>query len=152
MELNQWIAELTDDTAQDIAKKAGLPKRTVQHQLNTGRMSLENIIKISVAYHRHPMRALIEWGIVDEAWASVPDIEAALRLASEDQLGDEVIRRMKLNPDSVGNKSVDELAARRSRKVPLSDDEVADIIREANQQPKAAHPATDIEYTEPESP
>lgn len=116
MELNQWIAELTDDTAQDIAKKAGLPKRTVQHQLNTGRMSLENIVKIAVAYSRHPLRTLIEWEIIDPAWASVPDIEAALKLASEDQLGDEVIRRMKLNPDSVGYSTADELAARRSGK------------------------------------
>lgn len=157
MELNQWIAELTDDTAQDIAKKAGLPKRTVQHQLNTGRMSLENIVKIAVAYSRHPLRTLIEWEVIDPAWASVPDIEAALRLASEDQLGDEVIRRMKLNPDSVGNHTVDELAARRSNKAlptvdPLDDEELAEAIRRANQMPSAAHPADDTEHVAPEFP
>lgn len=115
MELNEWIAGITDDTAQDIAAKAGLPKRTVQHQMNTGRMSIENIIKIAAAYSHHPLRTLIEWEIIDPAWASVPDIEAALRLATEDQLADEVLRRMKLAPDAtLGDKTVDELAARRS--------------------------------------
>lgn len=130
MELNEWLAGITDDTAQDIADRAGLPKRTVQHQVNTGRMSLENIVKIAAAYNHHPLRALIEWEIIDPAWASVPDIKAALRLASEDDLGEEVLYRMKINPGAtVGDKSVDDLAARRRSPAvhPLHDDEaVAD--------------------------
>lgn len=51
----------------------------------------------------------------------------------------------------------DELAARRSNKTspsvnPIDDDELAEAIREANSQPRAAHPATEVEYTEPEAP
>lgn len=127
MDLHQWLAGITDDNAQDIAARANLPKRTVQHQMNTGRMSIENVIKIAAAYGHHPLRTLIEWGIVDPAWESVPDIEAALRMATEDQLGEEVLYRMKLNPGAtVGDKTVDHLAARR-RNTPMSTPDTDDV-------------------------
>ena len=66
MNLTQWIEQVTGGaTAQEIAKAADLPVRTVQHQLSTGRMSLENKILIGVAYRHHPLRTLIEWEVVN---------------------------------------------------------------------------------------
>lgn len=115
MNLTQWIEQVTGGaTPQEIAKAAKLPVRTVQHQLSTGRMSLENKILIGVAYRHHPMRTLIEWEIVNPEWASVPDIEAALRIAGEEQLADEVLRRMLNGKGDAFNVTVDELAERRS--------------------------------------
>lgn len=115
MNLTQWIEQVTGGaTPQEIAKTAGLPVRTIQHQLANGRMSLENKILIGVAYHHHPMRTLIEWEVVNPEWASVPDIEAALRLAGEEQLADEVLRRMLMGKSDVFDATVDDLAARRS--------------------------------------
>lgn len=118
MELTEWLAGITDDTAQNIAARAGLPKRTVQHQLSTGRMSLENLVKIAAAYGHHPLRTLIEWEIVDRAWEKVPDVKAALRLASEDDLSDEVVRRLMELKEAKRTSSldtpIDELAAKRS--------------------------------------
>lgn len=115
MNLTQWIEQVTGGaTPQEIAKAAKLPVRTVQHQLSTGRMSLENKILIGVAYRHHPMRTLVEWEIVNPEWASVPDIEAALRIAGEEQLADEVLRRMLIGKAEAFNVTVDELARRRS--------------------------------------
>ena len=119
MNLTQWIEQVTGGaTPQEIAKAAKLPVRTVQHQLSTGRMSLENKILIGVAYRHHPMRTLVEWEVVNPEWASVPDIEAALRLAGEEQLADEVLRRMLSGKNDAFDVTVDELAARRSNTPP----------------------------------
>lgn len=115
METSKWIAQITTDSVRDIAKRTGISERTLHHQVSNNRISLENIVKVAVAYSRHPMSALIEWGYVSEDWSSVPDIESALRLASEDQLADEVLRRMKLAGDHEAfNTPVDDLAARRN--------------------------------------
>lgn len=115
MNLTQWIEQVTGGaTPQEISKAANLPVRTVQHQLSTGRMSLENKILIGVAYRHHPMRTLVEWEVVNPEWASVPDIEAALRLAGEEQLADEVLRRMLNGKTDAFDATVDDLAARRS--------------------------------------
>lgn len=116
MELSQWLASVTDcATAQEIAAAADLPKRTVQHQISTGRMSLENKVLIGVAYGHHPLRTLIEWDIINPEWERIPDIDAALRLATEDQLADEVLRRMKIGVSSDAfTTPVDDLASRRS--------------------------------------
>ena len=113
MELNEWLNQMTGgDDAQAIAEHAGISKRTVQHQIKTGRMSLENLVKIADAYGHHPLTILIERGYVDAEWADKPDIEAALRLATEDQLADEVLRRMKLGVNTVGDMTVDDLVER----------------------------------------
>ena len=125
MNLTQWIEQVTGGaTPQEIAKAANLPVRTVQHQLSTGRMSLENKILIGVAYRHHPMRTLVEWEVVNPEWASVPDIEAALRLAGEEQLADEVLRRMLNGKTDVFDATVDDLAARRSNTPPADVDPV----------------------------
>lgn len=119
MELSQWLATITGSaTAQEIAAAGNLPKRTVQHQISTGRMSLENKVLIGVAYGHHPLRTLIEWDIINPEWERIPDIDAALRLATEDQLADEVLRRMKIGVDSDAlTTPVDDLAQRRRSNV-----------------------------------
>lgn len=115
---------------------------------------MENLIKIGAAYGHHPVETLIEWGIIDSAWRSMPNIRAALKLAPEEWLADEVLERMLrgANTDSFTT-PVDELAKRRrSNPEPLTDEELEDAVRDANARPRAAHPADDTEYTEPEFP
>lgn len=132
MDLNTWIAEITGGTTpQEIATAADLPVRTVQHQLSTGRMSLENRILIGVAYGHHPLRTLIEWEVVNPEWERIPDIDAALRLATEDQLADEVLRRMKLGVNTEAlTTPVDDLA--KKRRSNTGDDDVAHGLYAAN--------------------
>lgn len=132
MDLNTWIAEITGGaSSQEIARSAGLPVRTVQHQLSTGRMSLENRILIGVAYGHHPLRTLIEWEVVNPEWERIPNIDAALRLATEEQLADEVLRRMKLgvNTETLTT-PVDDLANKRRSNT--NDDDVAAGLYAAN--------------------
>lgn len=125
MELTEWLAGITNDDAQEIAERAGIPKRTVQHQIKTGRMSIENIVKIAAAYGHHPVSTLIDWEVIGPEWQDLPDIRAALRLASEDDLGEEVLRRMKLGVPTVGDLTVDDLAERHLRVADSSPDEDA---------------------------
>jgi len=95
MNLEKWLAKITTDTAPEIAQRAGIPKRTVQHQISTGRMSIENLVKIGAAYGHHPLETLIDFEVIDPVWRTIPDIRAALRLAPEEWLADEVLNRMR---------------------------------------------------------
>ena len=90
MKFNEWLATLTDDGNAEIAKKTGIPKRTLQYQVAHDKPSLENLICISAAYGRSPISTLISLGFIDEVWAHVPDIEAALRLATDEQMTDQI--------------------------------------------------------------
>ena len=123
METSTWLVQITEDSIREIAKRTGISERTLHHQVSNNKISLENIIKISVAYSHHPMSALTEWGYVGEEWADTPDIESALRMASEDQLADEVLRRMKVGTETDAfTTPVGDLAARRQTS-PVSEDE-----------------------------
>ena len=98
MNPHEWLRSITDDGPNAIARRAAISERTLYSQLERGALSVPNILKVCRAYDSNPIRALIDWGHIDAAWASVPDIEAALRLASDEQLTDEVLRRLKLIP------------------------------------------------------
>ena len=51
MDTNEWLNTLTGGaTAKEIARNAGISERTLQHQVQNGKVSVENAMKISVAY------------------------------------------------------------------------------------------------------
>ncbi|HAF71983.1 MAG TPA: hypothetical protein DCL06_02720 [Corynebacterium variabile] len=80
-------------------------------------MPLDNVIKITAAYGYSPIRALIDLGELDAMWTQVPDVEAALRLATDEQLTDEFLRRLKVAPNPEWDTPVGDLeAARRARR------------------------------------
>lgn len=116
MNLNDWLQNVTRGaTAQEMALRADIPKRTVQSQIASGNMSAENIVRIAAAYSYHPLRALIDWSVVDESWAMRPDVKLALRLASEDDLADEILGRLSQLPNGGAlTQPIDKLAQRRS--------------------------------------
>ena len=127
MEPNEWIAKITTDTTGEIAKKADIPKRTLQHQLSTGKMSVENLVKIGAAYAYHPIETLIEWGIIDEAWRNVPNIRAAIKLAPSEWIADEALERMlKGDGAEIFDKSADDLAEQRKLSVVSDADDMND--------------------------
>lgn len=109
MDSRTWIGTITSDAQNEVARRAGIPQRTLYHQLDRG-LSAENIIRIAVAYSRHPLRALIDTGHIDPAWSMAPDVESALLLATDDQLTDEILRRLTTsNAPSVFDTPIDEL-------------------------------------------
>lgn len=156
----EWLDKITGgDSPRKIAAKTGIPFRTVDSQRSRNNISAENVIKIAVGYEVHPVGALVETGYLEAKYAKTIDPRVAARLLSEEELTDEVLYRLKLGTQTDNfHTPVDELAARRNSNTspmyvaPLSDDEIADAIREANERPQAAHTDDGIEYTEPELP
>ncbi|WP_066584574.1 hypothetical protein [Corynebacterium provencense] len=118
MEHSEWLAETTGgDSARTIAKKSGVPDRTVLNQTEKGKFSAENVIKIATGYGKSPVRALVDTDYLDEQWAETVDPITALRQVSEEDLADEVLRRMKLpGTHEEFDTPVDELDARRAAK------------------------------------
>ncbi|WP_296103787.1 helix-turn-helix transcriptional regulator [uncultured Corynebacterium sp.] len=128
MKHDQWLHQITDDSVRSAAKKIDVAPRTLATQLEKGRISPENVIAIAVAYGHHPVGALVDTGYLDAKWAEQVDPARALRTVTEDDLADEVLRRMKLGVERNGSLDtpVDELAQRRHVTPPAYSDVTPD--------------------------
>lgn len=126
MKHDQWLHQITDDSVRSAAKKIDVAPRTLATQLEKGRISPENVIAIAVAYGHHPVGALVDTGYLDAKWAEQVDPARALRTVTEDNLADEVLRRMKLGVERDGplDTPIDELAQRRHVTPDSYDDEI----------------------------
>lgn len=94
-DFSAWVTMVTNgSTARDIADRTDIPLRTIQHQLSTGRVTIEAAVRIATAFDYSPIRALIQLGVIDSSWASVPDISAALEQATTDQLVTTIHQRL----------------------------------------------------------
>ena len=114
MNAKEWLRVTTTDPLNEIARRAGIPQRTLYNQLERRSLAAENVIKVADAYGVHPLRALIDCGYVDAGWAELPDVDTALRRATDDQLADEILRRLKLaHGSTVFDEPIDDLARRR---------------------------------------
>lgn len=160
MEYSKWLQSITDDSQEETAKKIKVSRRTLQNQLY-GQLKPETAIKIGEAYGLNPHVVLNKLGFVADHWLAelVDDRLAHAASLTEEELADEVLRRMLRGVETDAlTTPVDELATRRSNKAdtpdvhPISDDELNAAIERANNMPRAAHRATDTEYTEPEAP
>ncbi|MDK8889877.1 hypothetical protein QQA05_00410 [Corynebacterium macclintockiae] len=112
MNANEWLEQITPDSVGIVAKKSGISPRTLHYQIAENKLSVENILKIAVTYNQHPLRALIKTGELAEHWSNAHDIEGALAAATDEQITDEVLRRMKLGSTAY-DVPIDELATRR---------------------------------------
>lgn len=119
MEHNEWVTQATKgDSARAIGKKAKVSFRTIYDQIERGRISAENVIAIAIGYGHHPVTALVDCGYLDAEYANTADPVAALRQVSEDDLADEVLRRMKLAGDHTAlSTPLDELVEQRAQSV-----------------------------------
>lgn len=153
----EWFKSATGRrvTAEEVAQILNVSRATATRRLTDG-LDSSDVIKLSRALSVNPVMALVDLDhLTHKEAVEFLDGEGQLvETADEGYLA--LVLAQRLNPISKASQ-VNEIAARRLNKAgpsatPLDDEEVADIIREANQQPKAAHPATDVEYTEPESP
>ncbi|WP_408911829.1 hypothetical protein ACKFRJ_10810 [Corynebacterium kefirresidentii] len=96
MKHTDWMNSTTgNESVRATALKAGLAQRTLANQIEKEHISAENVIAIAIAYGAHPVRALVDTGYLDEKYARTVDPLTALRSITEDQLADEVLRRMK---------------------------------------------------------
>lgn len=95
MEHSDWLAAVTKDSVRNVALTVGLPPRTLATQLQKERLSPENVIRIAEAYEVHPVGALVDTGYLDEKWAEQVDPVMAARQLSDEQVADEVLRRLR---------------------------------------------------------
>ncbi|WP_455005623.1 hypothetical protein [Corynebacterium propinquum] len=100
MEQIEWFKRVTrGDSAREIARRAGLNNRTVARQISNEEFSTDIIIKVAEAYDESPVVALVDLGFMSSRWISEPGVLTALTRASDEQLTDELLRRLRLLPD-----------------------------------------------------
>lgn len=75
------------------SKKSGYAQTTLQRQIDKGVLSPEMVIALCRAYDRSPVTGLIETGYINDYEIHGPDIEVALKEATNEQLLDEIMRR-----------------------------------------------------------
>lgn len=102
MSKETWFKEtVQDDTIAEVALKAGIVKTTAWRQYNNALgFSAENVILIARAYHKSPVEALVEFGYIRADEMANGRTVARLHDASNDELLQELARRLKENADA----------------------------------------------------
>lgn len=114
-----WFKRVTrHDSNRQVAENAGISAATLGRQLKAGELSADLIIKIAEAYDESPVIALVDLGFMSARWITEPGVRTALSRASDEELTDELLRRLRLLDDA----PVDDLAARRACATPDVED------------------------------
>lgn len=102
MSKETWFKETVQgDTIAEVALKAGIIKTTAWRQYNNAfGFSAENVILIARAYHKSPVEALVEFGYIRADEMANGKTVARLHDASNDELLQELARRLKENADA----------------------------------------------------
>lgn len=147
----EWFSRITrGDSNRQVAERAHVSDATLGRQLRAGTLAADMIIKVAEAYNESPVIALVDLGFMSARWVTEPGVVTALSRASDEELTDELLRRLNLLSDA----PVDQLASERSNVHQLhvgdvDDDEAA--LREANELRGAAQKRTP-RLDEPDSP
>lgn len=96
MDTREWLNNVTNgDSLRTIEKKTGVSYGTINSQRTTG-VSAENVIAVARGYGIPPVSALVVTEFLTPAEVDKGDPKAAIRNATEEDLAEEVLRRMKL--------------------------------------------------------
>lgn len=107
----EWFKRVTrNDSNRRASDLAEISPATLGRQLKAGELSADLIIKIAQAYDESPVVALVDLGFISARWMQEIGTTTALTRATDEELTNELLRRLKLLDDE----PVDELAARRS--------------------------------------
>ena len=121
MEHMEWFDRTTSgETLRQVAKRADVPLATLSSQTRKGTLKADIIIKIAEAYDESPVIALVDLGFMSSRWITEPGVRTALSRASDEELTDELLRRLKLLDTRPIDQVADDLKNRRSNK-PNSD-------------------------------
>lgn len=109
-----WFRKVTrHDSNRQVADNAGISAATLGRQLKAGELSADIIIKIAEAYDESPIVALVDLGFMSAKWITEHGTVTALSKATDEELTDELLRRLQL----ISDQPVDQLAERRSNKI-----------------------------------
>lgn len=112
-----WYKRVTrGDSNRHVSSRANISDATLGRQLRANELSADLIIKIAQAYDESPVVALVDLGFISARWMQEVGTTTALTRASDEELTDELLRRLRLIEDE----PVDQLAERR-RKARMSD-------------------------------
>lgn len=107
----EWFKRVTrNDSNRRAADLASISPVTLGRQLKANELSADLIIKIAQAYNESPVVALVDLGFVSARWLQEVGTTTALTRASDEELTDELLRRLRLLDDQ----PIDDLAARRA--------------------------------------
>ncbi|WP_169171994.1 helix-turn-helix domain-containing protein [Bifidobacterium oedipodis] len=97
MDKKTWLEATTHaDNANAIAAKTGITRSTAWRQWNDDmNFSAENVIKIARAFDADPVDGLIVFGYLKESERNMSAMTSALRNATDDELINEMARRIK---------------------------------------------------------
>lgn len=118
-----WLVELIGtDSMRTAAQKTEYAQTTISRQLSRGHLSPEMVIALCRAYDRSPVAGLIETGYINDYELHGPDVEVALKEATNEQLLDEIMRRS--DPQArylFGNEADDDAIGLAPHLTPVSD-------------------------------
>ena len=102
MDKKTYFAQLTRDAAiNEIGSKTGLSVSTLWRQYNKGcEFNAESVIIIARAFGGSPVEALVQFGFLSPEEAKHGEVAGMLSEASDDELLQELARRLKTNADA----------------------------------------------------
>lgn len=107
-----WYKRVTrGDSNRHVSSRAKISDATLGRQLKANELSADLIIKIAQAYDESPVVALVDLGFISARWMQEVGTTTALTRASDEELTDELLRRLRLIEDE----PIDHLAERRKK-------------------------------------
>lgn len=124
MSNQEWVTEVTGGASlRDIGERIGVHHVTVSRRITEGRA--ETCVAIARAYDADPIKGLVAWGVITSGEASSGDADLALRGATDLQIAEEMVRRIKAGEaTSFAYEPIEGLPIGRDRPAPRTDDEV----------------------------
>ena len=104
MKTNEWLRRVTRTRENEelsingIALKAGTPQPSLHRRVKADNLSLDQILAICVAYRYDLIKALEENGYIDREQALQLKASVALSNATDQQIVDEILRRLSARP------------------------------------------------------
>ncbi|MBE6483642.1 MAG: hypothetical protein E7Z96_02505 [Actinomycetaceae bacterium] len=99
MDILDWYkATVGADSENTVAKKARITQGTLNRQRHAGTLSPDTVIAIATAYGADVIEALVILGFITREQVSRHGISATLADATDLELSEEILRRLKASP------------------------------------------------------
>lgn len=95
MKPSEWLTSTTGQSLAEIANETGISRRTLYSQAEKERFSVDNLRTISRHYDFSVVEAMLAMRLISAQEAKIDEVGAALRQATDEQLTDEILRRLK---------------------------------------------------------
>ncbi|QOH55217.1 helix-turn-helix domain-containing protein [Rhodococcus rhodochrous] len=124
---DQWVRQTVGDASlRKVAAEAGISQATLARQIREGTLTAESVVKIARAYGVSVADGLQAIGVLTEEDVLPISVEKALQEATDEQLADEVLRRMKAG-NEIYDRPLSEVGMVRTLKPRVPDVDLADL-------------------------